>query len=180
MELTGRSGGGGATGHSAAVHSVDFGGCSPAVLVCMTAPLPPRAFSSPPGQVTSPARFANRHEPQLSPRTGSARFGTLTSVTSDVVLSVSSKSLTSPQDERRSQIDLVAIARGKESKIVATWSKTAGLCFYALPTGELLSQVFQMIWSPDSITDKGGKTYQQVLCTVSKDGRTRAWTPTSG
>lgn len=32
MELTGRSGGGGATGHSAAVHCVDFGGCSPNVL----------------------------------------------------------------------------------------------------------------------------------------------------
>ena len=38
-------------------------------------------------------------------------------------------------------------------------------------------QVFQMIWSPDSLTDKTGKVYQYVLCTVSKDGRTRAWVP---
>ena len=33
MELTGRTGGGGAAGHSSAVHGVDFGGSSPARLV---------------------------------------------------------------------------------------------------------------------------------------------------
>jgi WD40 repeat protein len=33
MELTGRTGGGGAAGHSSAVHSVSFGGSSPARLV---------------------------------------------------------------------------------------------------------------------------------------------------
>jgi WD40 repeat protein len=153
MELTGRTGGGGAAGHKSAVHSVDFGGCSPARLVTesLTA-----ATGSKDGTCkvwNIGVRYRQNEDPKCT--------------------------LTVEQPDKN-PVSHVALSRGKKTQYLATWSGSAGLVFWSLSSGEKVStisledsgQVLRMEWFESDI-----EGHESLLFCACRDGRSRAWMP---
>jgi len=153
MELTGRTGGENRRGHSAAVHSVDFGGCSPARLVTDTT----TAATGSKDGLCKVWNLAVRYKQNEDPK---------------CTLSV--------EQHDKKPVSHVALSRGKVGKYLATWSPSAGLTFWSLPSGEKLSviapedsgEVFRMEWFESDIDG-----HPDLLLAATPDGRSRAWLP---
>mmetsp|Transcript_50291 Transcript_50291/g.118346 ORF Transcript_50291/g.118346 Transcript_50291/m.118346 type:complete len:412 (-) Transcript_50291:178-1413(-) len=153
MELTGRSGGGGAKGHSAAVHCVSFGGPSPGVL---SGPSNSAATVSKDGTCkvwNIDVRYKFQEDPKCS------------------------ATLPSPDGN---PLHLCALSREASPAWLAAFSRTAGLLFFSLADNTLKSQipisdcgsVFQMEWCPSPLAG-----HAAVLGTASTDGKSRLWVP---
>jgi WD40 repeat protein len=153
MELTGRTGGGGASGHSSAVHSVDFGGCSPAHLVADSV----QAATGSKDGLCKVWNIAVRYRQNEDPKC--------------------TQTLELPD---KKPVSHVALSRGKQAQYLATWSPSAGLIFWALSTGRVLQtistedtgQVFHMEWFESAFEE-----HPNLLLTVTRDGRSRVFFP---
>lgn len=142
MELTGRTGAGGASGHSSAVHGVDFGGSSPARLVADTASAVTGSKDGSCKVWNVNVRYRQNEDPKCT--------------------------LTIEQPDKR-PISHVAISRGKTAKYVATWSASAGLIFWALPSGTQVSVI--------SAEDSGQVFHMECSKTTTKGRKMSSFAP---